>query len=325
MDEVTFLEYLSYPFVRNALVAGVLISLCAALLGVPLVLRRLSFMGDGLSHVAFGAMAVAGAMNFADTMALSLPVTIAAALVLMRSGRGAKSFRAVCFVAAVFTVVCSLAGILIAVVAGTPVGSTIVAADIAALLLMSTVGTVLPMSRGGGHRAQEMKNRSNPMKRPAFNIKRVSAVSLMMAVVALCILNSSCDMKSGLEQSDCATMTNEAVKVDFDFTSMNSTMKVTYTYRLAANPKEFVGKTLRLSGMFLARVDKQDGKRYFGCLMGDPGGCSCCAPGGVLEFVPQSSYVWLTNFPPVESRITVMGRLEMFEVGSSEQSFTIPV
>ena len=90
MDETTFLEYLSYPFVQHALVAGVLISLCAALLGVPLVLRRLSFMGDGLSHVAFGAMAVAGVMNFADTMALSLPVTIAAALVLMRSGRGAK-------------------------------------------------------------------------------------------------------------------------------------------------------------------------------------------------------------------------------------------
>ncbi|MCR5840223.1 MAG: metal ABC transporter permease [Kiritimatiellae bacterium] len=273
----TIIEYLSYPFVRNALVAGVLISLCAALLGVPLVLRRLSFIGDGLSHVAFGAMAVAGVMNFADTMALSLPVTIAAALVLMRSGRGsktggdamlamlsvgamaagylmmnlkpsssnvsgdvcttlfgsvsiltlttsdmwisvglslavcalwlfsyhhvfdmtfdeayaqasgssvtlfntltavvvavvivismrlvgtllvssllvvpaiaamkvAKSFRAVCIVAAVFTVVCSLAGILISVVAGTPVGSTIVAADIVAFLFMSVIGRII--------------------------------------------------------------------------------------------------------------------------------------------------------------------------------------
>ncbi len=270
----TLVEYLSYPFVRNALVAGILISLCAALLGVPLVLRRLSFIGDGLSHVAFGAMAVAGVMNFADTMALSLPVTIVAALVLMRSGREAKtggdamlamlsvgamavgylvmnlkpsssnvsgdvcttlfgsvsiltlttldmwlsvglsigvcmlwvfsyhhifdvtfdeayarasgtnptlfnslaavvvavvivismrlvgtllvssllvvpaiaamrvakSFRSVCIVAAVFTVVCSLVGILIAVVAGTPVGSTIVAADIVAFLVMSTIG-----------------------------------------------------------------------------------------------------------------------------------------------------------------------------------------
>ncbi len=270
----TLVEYLSYPFVRNALVAGILISLCAALLGIPLVLRRLSFIGDGLSHVAFGAMAVAGVMNFADTMALSLPVTIVAALVLMRSGRGAKtggdamlamlsvgamaagylvmnlkpsssnvsgdvcttlfgsvsiltlttfdmwlsvglslavcalwlfsyqhifdmtfdeayarasgscptlfnslaavvvavvivismrlvgtllvssllvvpaiaamrvakSFRAVCIVAAVFTVICSLVGIMIAVVAGTPVGSTIVAADIVAFLLMSAIG-----------------------------------------------------------------------------------------------------------------------------------------------------------------------------------------
>lgn len=81
-------EYLSYPFVVNALVAGVLISLCAALLGLPLVLRRLSFIGDGLSHVAFGAMAVAAALNFADSMALSLPVTIACSLVLLRTGRG---------------------------------------------------------------------------------------------------------------------------------------------------------------------------------------------------------------------------------------------
>ena len=84
-------EYFGYPFVRNALVAGVLISLSAALLGVPLVLKRLSFIGDGLSHVAFGAMAVAGVLNFADSMALSLPVTIACALVLLKSSRGAKT------------------------------------------------------------------------------------------------------------------------------------------------------------------------------------------------------------------------------------------
>jgi len=82
------IEYMSYPFVVNALIAGVLIALCAALLGVPLVLKRLSFIGDGLSHVAFGAMAVAGALNFADTMALSLPVTIACSLVILLSGRG---------------------------------------------------------------------------------------------------------------------------------------------------------------------------------------------------------------------------------------------
>ena len=84
-------EYFGYPFVRNALVAGVLISLSAALLGVPLVLKRLSFIGDGLSHVAFGAMAVAGVLNFTDSMALSLPVTVVCALVLLKSSRGAKT------------------------------------------------------------------------------------------------------------------------------------------------------------------------------------------------------------------------------------------
>ncbi len=89
LDQVV--EYFGFPFVRNALVAGVLISLSAALLGVPLVLRRLSFIGDGLSHVAFGAMAVAGVLNFADSMAFSLPVTIACALVLLKRSRGAET------------------------------------------------------------------------------------------------------------------------------------------------------------------------------------------------------------------------------------------
>ena len=59
--------YLSYPFVRYALIVGVLIALCSSLLGVTLVLKRFSFIGDGLSHVAFGAMAVAGVLHFANS------------------------------------------------------------------------------------------------------------------------------------------------------------------------------------------------------------------------------------------------------------------
>ncbi len=112
------------------------------------------------------------------------------------------------------------------------------------------------------------------MKRLAFNVKRMFAVFLLAAVVALCILNATCDAKSALEQSGGSAATNDAVKVDFDFTRMNSTMMATYSYRLAANPKEFAGKTLRISGIFLTRVDEEDGKRYFGCLMGNSEGCS---------------------------------------------------
>ncbi len=83
-------EYISYPFVRYALVAGVLIALCASLLGVILVLKRYSFIGDGLSHVAFGAMAAATAMNFATDMAVVLIVTVISAVFLLKSGRNAK-------------------------------------------------------------------------------------------------------------------------------------------------------------------------------------------------------------------------------------------
>ncbi|MBR4190926.1 MAG: metal ABC transporter permease [Kiritimatiellae bacterium] len=85
----TLREYLAYPFVQKALVAGPLVALAAALLGVTLVLRRLSYIGDSLSHVAFGSMAVAGALGFADRLALSLPLTVLCAVALLHSGRGA--------------------------------------------------------------------------------------------------------------------------------------------------------------------------------------------------------------------------------------------
>ena len=77
--------YFSYDFVRYAFIAGVLISLCAGLLGVVLVLKRYSMIGDGLSHVAFGAMAVAAVLGFTP-MTLALPVTVAVAVLLLLAG-----------------------------------------------------------------------------------------------------------------------------------------------------------------------------------------------------------------------------------------------
>lgn len=82
--------YLAYPFVRYALIVGVLIALCSSLLGVTLVLRRFSFIGDGLSHVAFGAMAVGGVLNLTDKMVLVLPVTVLCAVWLLCAGQSRK-------------------------------------------------------------------------------------------------------------------------------------------------------------------------------------------------------------------------------------------
>ncbi len=82
--------YLQYPFVRYALMVGVLIALCSSLLGVTLVLKRFSFIGDGLSHVAFGAMAIASVLNLTNEMLLVLPVTAISAILLLRSGQNAK-------------------------------------------------------------------------------------------------------------------------------------------------------------------------------------------------------------------------------------------
>ncbi|WP_186802565.1 metal ABC transporter permease [Lacrimispora celerecrescens] len=82
--------YFEYPFVRYALIVGILIALCSSLLGVTLVLKRFSFIGDGLSHVAFGGMAIATVMKLSNQMLLILPVTVICAILLLRTGQNAK-------------------------------------------------------------------------------------------------------------------------------------------------------------------------------------------------------------------------------------------
>ena len=84
------LFYLQYPFVRYALIVGVLIALSSSLLGVTLVLKRYSYIGDGLSHVAFGAMSVASVLKLTNQMVLILPVTILCAVLLLRTGQNSK-------------------------------------------------------------------------------------------------------------------------------------------------------------------------------------------------------------------------------------------
>ena len=82
--------YLNLPFVRYALIVGVLIALCSSLLGVTLVLKRFSFIGDGLSHVAFGAMAIAGVLHLSNDMLFVLPATVLCAVLLLRTGQHTK-------------------------------------------------------------------------------------------------------------------------------------------------------------------------------------------------------------------------------------------
>lgn len=87
---MTLLQSLELPYVQKALLVGVLVALCASLLGVTLVLRRFSFIGDGLSHVAFGAMTIAAVVGLTNDMLLAMPVTIGCAVLLLAVGSNAK-------------------------------------------------------------------------------------------------------------------------------------------------------------------------------------------------------------------------------------------
>ena len=82
--------YLEFPFVRYAIIVGVLVSLCSSLLGVTLVLKRYSYIGDGLSHVAFGALAIAAVLKVTNNMLIILPVTIAVAVLLLCTGKNTR-------------------------------------------------------------------------------------------------------------------------------------------------------------------------------------------------------------------------------------------
>ena len=83
-------EYFSYEFVWFALIVGTLIALCSSLFGVVLVLKRFSFIGDGLSHVAFGALAIATVVGITDNMLIVLPVTVICAILLLMTGQRSK-------------------------------------------------------------------------------------------------------------------------------------------------------------------------------------------------------------------------------------------
>ncbi len=84
------IQYLEFPFVRYALIVGFLISICSSVLGVTLVLKRFSFIGDGLSHVAFGSMAIAGIVGLTNDMLITLPITIICAILLLRSRHSSR-------------------------------------------------------------------------------------------------------------------------------------------------------------------------------------------------------------------------------------------
>ena len=86
---MTIVQMLSYHFMQRALIVGVLVSLCAALLGVSLVLKRYSMIGDGLSHVGFGALAIASALHLAP-LAVAVPVVIVTAVLLLRLSQSSR-------------------------------------------------------------------------------------------------------------------------------------------------------------------------------------------------------------------------------------------
>lgn len=422
---MTMIDYFSYPFVRYAFFVGVMIALCAALLGVLLVLKRFSYIGDGLSHVAFGVLAVASVLNLTNSMLLVLTVTIFCAVLLLRGGQNVsikgdaaiamlstgalafgyllmnlfsnssnlsgdvcstlfgstsiltlttrdvrlcavlslvvvfcfilcynrffavtfdedflratggnagrynlllsiliavvitlamnlvgsllisalvifpalsamrlcKSFRAVTILSAVLSVLSAAAGILLSIVAGTPVGSTIVAVDAVMFCLCFLLG------KWGGRRATVL-------------------AALMLFMV---LLLTGCVSGDNTVVSQTDAPVTSAEEIDFtdgtardenasgdtkiDLTTMSGTVVYAEVYRMMTIPEDYIGKTVTMRGKFSLYHDEETGKDYYACIIEDA--TACCAQG--IEFEPENKVDFLAEMPGEDDEITVTG------------------
>ena len=125
----------SYHFIQRALIVGVLVSLCAALLGVSLVLKRYSMIGDGLSHVGFGALAVASAFHLAP-LAVTVPVVVLSAILLLRL-RGSSRVKGDAAIAIISSSALAIGVIVVSVTSG-------MNTEVSSYLF----GSILSLSRG---------------------------------------------------------------------------------------------------------------------------------------------------------------------------------
>lgn len=136
--------YFQFDFVKRAFIVGVLVALCAALLGVILVLKRFSFIGDGLSHVAFGAMAVAGVVGVTNEMVIVMPVTIVCAIILLCGDENGKIKGDAAV--ALISVSALAIGYLVLNVFSSSTGSSNISGDVCSTLFGST--SILTLSEG---------------------------------------------------------------------------------------------------------------------------------------------------------------------------------
>lgn len=462
MEKLMF--YMQYPFVRYALIVGVLISLCSSLLGVTLVLKRFSYIGDGLSHVAFGGIAIASVANLSNRMILVLPVTVISAILLLRTGSNTRvrgdaaiamisvgalafgylfmnifgtssnlsgdvcstlfgstsiltlnmtdvwlcvimsvvvlitfilfynkifavtfdegfakavgtnaqrynlliaviiavvivlamnlvgsllisaliifpalsamrlfsSFRKVTVFSAVFSVICAATGIIISILAGTPVGSTIVAVDalgfgLCCALTAIKKSKVLPAAAmlllmlfafGCGMEEDAIADTGAAvMSSQEFEIVKGNESRAESSTDSS---NSPEQVEESAEEpatdsEELAYSTGNGTVSDpgqdmVDLTVMSSTMVYAEVYQMMCYPNQYVGRTIKMQGLYDAFHDDATGKDYYACIIKDA--TACCAQG--IEFVLADG-----KYPSSDtSEVTVEGTFSLYEEGN---------
>ena len=223
------------------------------------------------------AVIIVLAMNLVGSLLISALIVFPA----LAAMRVCRSFLGVTICSAVLSVACALAGMLVAIVAGTPVGSTIVTADIIAFLFCAVVGCA-------GRR---------------FHLARKAVLLLLCA-----ILIASCGKKQETPESDKEIPKQEAAKVDMDLTLVNQMMVYTQVFYMIQKPQDYVEKTIRLPGTCTITKNRYTQERHYNCNVSDANGC--CAT--MIRFNMADG----NQLPPRNGEpITIRGRFELVSEG----------
>ena len=258
---------------RYALIVGVLISLCSSLLGVTLVLRRFSFIGDGLSHVAFGAMAIATVTGLTNAMPLTLLVTVICAVLLLRTGQNTKIKGDAAI--AMISVGALALGYLIMNIFGT---SANLSGDVCTTLFGST--SILTLSR---------------------------------EKVILCVMLSACTDKTDTADptAQSETLTDNNAKDNSQTEQPQASDDTKADIAATQQTESYIGKTVKMKGIFAVYEDETTGQQYFACIIADALGC--CQQG--LEFILKGEHKYPDDYPTVDSEITITGTFETYTEG----------
>lgn len=249
------------------------------------------------------AIIIVLAMNLVGSLLISALVIFPA----LSAMRIFKSFKSVTICSAIISVLCSASGLLISILAGTPVGSTIVATDLLVFIICSVIGSIKSRKP---HFALSLLSVvmvftlfSCSKKDPADLVVQTMKIPTEETVIEIPAIPTMEQIKESYNK------TVDLSKVDVDLTKMSSTMIYAEVFNMVLMPDDYIGKNLKIKGHFAVYISEESGEKYFSIII--PDATQCCQQG--IDFVVLSEKKYPQEYPAIGQEITLVGKYDYLE------------